>query len=231
MQSSYGKKILALEEVSYTYRGESKPALRAISLTIAQNTTCAVVGSSGSGKSTLLNILGLLDEPTSGRLILNDIDMSSITSVQRAIIRNRHIGFVFQGFNLIRHLTVEENVSLPLIYRGESRSQARCIAYEYLEKVGLLVHCDRLPADLSGGQRQRVAIARALAGRPSIILADEPTGNLDSNTACEIMRLLFEINRSHGMTLIVVTHDKKIAKQLDREILVQDGTVTDDRSR
>lgn len=219
--------LIFMEDICHAYRmGEQcLSILDNISLTIRHGESCAILGSSGSGKSTLLNILGLLDRPTSGRFLLNGRDMANATPDECAGIRNRLIGFVFQNFNLLPRLSALDNVALPLRYRGYSRNQSRQFAHRQIELVGLadrLTHC---PADLSGGQRQRVAIARALAGEPALILADEPTGNLDADTAQEIMGLLLELNRTQAVTLVMVTHDATLAKQLDRRLHVQSGRI------
>lgn len=215
---------------SYVMGEQQLPVLNNISLTIQRGESCAVVGSSGSGKSTLLNILGLLDQPTSGRFLLNSQDMTSATQDERASLRNQLIGFVFQSFNLLPRLSALDNVALPLLYRGHSRQQARQLAYPHIERVGLADRANHRPADLSGGQRQRIAIARALVGEPELILADEPTGNLDSNTAKNIMDLLLELNQAQAVTLIMVTHDVSLAQQLSRRLYVQNGGITETSS-
>ena len=207
---------MTLEGISQSYRiGERViPILKNISLTLWRGTTCALLGASGSGKSTLLNILGLLDRPASGQFRFADQDMLTASVDELAAIRNREIGFVFQSFNLLPHLTALANVALPLTYRGMSHHEAHAYALDQMRRVGLAGHAEHRPAELSGGQCQRVAIARALVGNPAIILADEPTGNLDSTTAAGVMDLLLELNRERGVTLMVVTHDASVAKQL-----------------
>ena len=217
--------LMTLEGVSQTYRIGDRiiPILKNISLTLWRGTTCALLGASGSGKSTLLNILGLLDRPVSGQFRFADQDMLTASVDELAAIRNREIGFVFQSFNLLPHLTALANVALPLTYRGMSHHEAHAYALDQMRRVGLAGHAEHRPAELSGGQCQRVAIARALVGNPAIILADEPTGNLDSTTAAGVMDLLLELNREQGVTLMVVTHDASVAKQLDRQIEVFDG--------
>lgn len=217
--------LMTLEGVSQSYRIGDRviPVLRNISLNIWRGKTYAILGASGSGKSTLLNILGLLDRPASGRFHFANQDMMNANVDELAAIRNRDIGFVFQAFNLLPHLTALDNVALPLTYRGISRHKARAHALEQIQRVGLAEHASHRPAELSGGQCQRVAIARALIGEPSIILADEPTGNLDSTTAAGVMDLLLKLNCEQGVTLIVVTHDASVAMQLDRQIEVNDG--------
>lgn len=200
-------------------------ALRDVSLTIGAGESLAILGPSGSGKSTLLNILGLLDSADTGQYLLAGHDIATATPDQLAALRNQQIGFVFQSFNLMPRLSALDNVALPLSYRGVGRTNARYKAMRMLEQVGLAGRAEHRPADLSGGQRQRVAIARALVGEPCLILADEPTGNLDSETAKDTMELLLSLNRQHGVTLIVVTHDPEIASLLNRQIHVNNGTV------
>ncbi len=219
--------LMTLEGVSQSYRIGDRviPVLRNISLSLWRGGTCALLGASGSGKSTLLNILGLLDRPTSGRFHFAGQDMLNASMDELAAIRNREIGFVFQAFNLLPQLSALDNVALPLTYRGASRSEAHAHALDQMQRVGLADHAMHRPAELSGGQCQRVAIARALIGDPSVILADEPTGNLDSTTATDVMDLLLALNREQGVTLVVVTHDPSVAKQLNRQIEVFDGKV------
>nr|WP_200866298.1 ABC transporter ATP-binding protein [Pseudomonas syringae] len=199
--------------------------LNQVSLSIEHGQSCAIVGSSGSGKSTLLNVIGLLDRPTRGVLFLDEVDMSRACPQQRAKVRNQLIGFVFQSFNLLPRLSALDNVALPLLYRGYSRSAARTAARHEIERVGLADRAHHRPAELSGGQRQRVAIARALVGKPALILADEPTGNLDTTTASEILTLLLSLNKDHGVTLIIVTHDVALAGHMQRCLYVTDGRV------
>ncbi|WP_073525862.1 ABC transporter ATP-binding protein [Pseudomonas fluorescens] len=199
--------------------------LENINLQISAGENCAVLGTSGSGKSTLLNILGLLDRADEGRYEFYGHDTSKATPDQLAVLRNRHLGFIYQNFNLMPRLSALDNIALPLSYRGIGRREALQRAMHRLHQVGLGHRAHHLPADLSGGQRQRVAIARALVGEPSLILADEPTGNLDNRTANDILDLLLAINREHHVTLIIVTHDLTIAERLDRQICVQDRTV------
>jgi len=170
--------------------------LNDVSFSVKAGQSCAIVGTSGSGKSTLLNIIGLLDKPTSGRVLISGVDIMNADAQSRAIARNRYIGFIFQSFNLLPRLDAIDNVALPLLYRGISRQYARQAALTQLERVGLIGRCHHRPADMSGGQRQRVAIARALVGEPSLLLADEPTGNLDSHTAHDIIELLLSLNQS-----------------------------------
>jgi len=204
-------------------------ALRSISLNIQKNEYVAIMGPSGSGKSTLMNLLGCLDTPTSGQYVLNGTDVSKMEDNMLAEIRNKEIGFVFQTFNLLPRYSALENVTLPLIYAGISKVDREKMAIETLEQVGLLDRLSHKPNELSGGQRQRVAIARALVNKPSIILADEPTGNLDSKTSIDIMGLLDDIH-GKGNTVIVVTHEEDIAKHAARIIRLIDGTISQDYS-
>ncbi|AOJ65013.1 ABC transporter ATP-binding protein [Burkholderia ubonensis] len=221
--------LIQLENVGRTYRMEDQlvVALRDVSLNIRRGERCALVGASGSGKTTLLNILGLLDRPSSGRFLLGGTDILQAGRDDLSRIRNREIGFVFQSFNLLPRLTALDNVALPLSYRGFARGAAREAAMERLAQVGLADRAGHRPADLSGGQRQRVAIARALIGSPSIILADEPTGNLDAATAGDIMALLLSLNEEHGVTLVMVTHDATLAGRFRRRIEVRSGAIRD----
>ena len=202
-------------------------ALRGVSLTIEAGESVAIMGSSGSGKSTLMNILGCLDRPTSGRYRLAGEEVARLDRNRLAEIRNRAIGFVFQSFNLLPRTTAVENVELPLMYAGVGRSERRRRAEDALARVGLADRTDHRPNQLSGGQQQRVAIARALAGSPPLILADEPTGNLDSRTSIEIMRLFQELVAG-GMTVVLVTHESDIAAYSSRVIEVRDGLIRQD---
>jgi putative ABC transport system ATP-binding protein len=197
--------------------------LRDIELTLRVGDTCAIVGASGSGKSTLLNILGLLERPACGQQYFAGHDLTSASADQLAQVRNRDIGFVFQTFNLLPRLSARDNVALPLVYRNVPRRIARQRALEQLRAVGLEDRAEHLPADLSGGQRQRVAIARALVGEPALILADEPTGNLDQQCADDIMQLLLALNRQQQVTLVMVTHDARLAARFSRRVEVVDG--------
>jgi len=199
-------------------------ALDGISRTIEAGEFVAVMGASGSGKSTLLNILGILDDYDSGEYWLGDTLIRSLSEKKAAMYRNRFIGFVFQSFNLLPFKTALENVALPLYYQGTSRRKRNQIAAQYLERVGLLDWADHTPAEMSGGQKQRVAIARALIGKPRLILADEPTGALDSETSQQIMDLMQEINQS-GITVLVVTHDPEVAARTRRTIRIHDGKI------
>ncbi len=206
---------------------ETVYVLKGIDLQIKKGEYVALMGPSGSGKSTLMNLLGCLDTPTSGQYILNGKDVSKMTDDELAEIRNKEIGFVFQTFNLLPRTTALDNVALPMIYAGYSKSERRARATEVLEQVSLANRMDHQPNQLSGGQRQRVAIARALVNKPSIILADEPTGNLDSKTSIEIMRLFNEIHQS-GNTVILVTHEEDIAAYAHRVIRLRDGIIESD---
>ncbi len=202
-------------------------ALDHVDVVIEENEFVAIIGHSGSGKSTLMNMLGCLDVPTSGSYFLHGQDVSSMSDDELSDIRNKEIGFIFQGFNLIPNLTAEENVELPLIYRGVGRRQRRELAQKALQKVGLANRMDHKPSEMSGGQQQRVAIARAIAQAPPVILADEPTGNLDSNSTKEIMDILRQLHRD-GRTVILITHDNEIAAQAKRVIRIRDGKVEED---
>jgi putative ABC transport system ATP-binding protein len=206
-------------------------ALRGVSLDIQQGEFVSIMGSSGSGKSTLMNILGCLDAPTRGRYRLNGTEISSLGSDALAEIRNREIGFVFQNFNLIPRTSALENVQLPLFYKGTSMREQRARAAESLARVGLNGREHHYPAQLSGGQQQRVAIARALVSAPSILLADEPTGNLDTESSRDIMAVLERLNGDEGITVIVVTHEPDIAAYTAREIVMKDGQIVKDHTQ
>ena len=221
--------IIRLVDITRTYKvgTELVRALRAISLSIYRNEFVALMGPSGSGKSTLMNILGCLDTPTSGEYYLNKQDVSKLNDNELARIRNKEIGFVFQTFNLLPRSTALDNVMLPQIYAGISKVQRLERANEVIASVGLTDRASHKPNELSGGQRQRVAIARALVNKPSIILADEPTGNLDSITSIEIMGVLEEIHKL-GNTIILVTHEEDIAKHAHRIVRLMDGKVSHD---
>lgn len=202
-------------------------ALDHINLKIARNEFVAIIGQSGSGKSTLMNLLGCLDVPTSGTYLLNGKDVSHLTDDELSDIRNKEIGFIFQGFNLIPGLTALENVELPLIYRGVPKRERMRLSETALEKVGLKARMAHKPAEMSGGQQQRVAIARAIAQAPPVILADEPTGNLDSGSTREIMDILRGLHEE-GRTVILITHDNEIAGRAKRMIRIMDGRIVDD---
>ncbi len=221
--------LVEIEDVCKVYNpGENEVrALDHITVTIDRGEFVAIIGQSGSGKSTLMNMLGCLDVPTSGRYKLHGQDVSELDDDELSDIRNREIGFIFQGFNLIPNLTALENVELPLIYRGVSKAKRRALSEEALEKVGLGHRMEHKPSEMSGGQQQRVAIARAIAQAPPIILADEPTGNLDSNSSKEIMGILQKLH-SEGRTVILITHDNEIANQAKRVIKIKDGRIEAD---
>jgi putative ABC transport system ATP-binding protein len=212
----------------YTMGGQILRALDSVDLSIERSDYVAITGTSGSGKSTMLNILGCLDRPTYGSYVLNDKDVSKLNPDELADIRNHEIGFIFQSFNLLPRATALANVMQPLIYRGVSKQERKRVATEALEHVGLGSRMDHLPNQLSGGQRQRVAIARALVTKPSILLADEPTGNLDTRTTIEIMKLFDELH-SQKQTIIIVTHEAEIAGHCHRIVRLEDGRVAEDR--
>lgn len=212
----------------YAMGTETVRALRGVSLDIHPNEYVAIMGPSGSGKSTLMNLIGCLDTPTSGEYWLNGHEVSRLSDNALAAVRNREIGFVFQTFNLLARATALHNVELPLVYGGVTAAERRARAVQALEAVGLGERMEHRPNELSGGQRQRVAIARALVNRPAILLADEPTGNLDSSTSEEIMRLFGNLH-ANGQTVIMVTHEPDIAAYADRVIVLRDGQVASDR--
>lgn len=210
------------------YPGENEVyALNGVTFTVEKGEFIAVIGHSGSGKSTLMNMIGCLDTPTKGTYFLNGRDVSRLSDNELSDIRNQEIGFIFQGFNLITNLDALANVELPLIYRGMDKKTRREIAVSSLEMVGLGERIHHKPSQMSGGQQQRVAVARAIAARPPVILADEPTGNLDSRATWEILDILKELHRS-GRTVIVITHDPEIADQAERVIRIRDGKITED---
>lgn len=221
--------LIEIREMCKIYNpGENEVrALDHVDLKIDKNEFVAIIGQSGSGKSTLMNMLGCLDVPTSGTYILNGQDVSGLTDNELSDIRNREIGFIFQGFNLIAGLTAIENVELPLIYRGIGRKERLRLSRIALEKVGLKARMDHKPSEMSGGQQQRVAIARAIAQAPPVILADEPTGNLDSGSTKEIMEILRELH-AEGRTVILITHDNDIAARARRIIRIMDGKIVND---
>lgn len=221
--------IIELKDIKRHYQMGSQEvrALDGVSLTIKKNEYVAIMGPSGSGKSTMMNVIGCLDTPTSGDYILNGTNVSHLTDDELAVVRNREIGFVFQTFNLLPRSNCLANVELPLIYAGIKSSERKEMASEALRRVGLGDRMDHRPNELSGGQRQRVAIARALVNTPSILLADEPTGNLDSKTGVEIMNLFEELYRQ-GNTIILVTHETEIASHARRIVQLKDGLVESD---
>lgn len=216
--------MIELKKVSKSFYigGEEIKALDSIDLKIDKGDFIAIIGPSGSGKSTLMNILGLLDVPDKGEYILDNSQVNKLSENELAVIRNKKIGFIFQNFNLLSKMTAIENVKLPLIYRGMNDEESNKLAYEALENVGLKGREEHLPTQLSGGQQQRVAIARAMAGSPDIILADEPTGALDSKTSLEIITKLKELNNK-GQTIILITHDITVAKKAKKIIKILDG--------
>jgi putative ABC transport system ATP-binding protein len=213
----------------YTNGGVEVPALRGVSLRIEEGEFVAVMGASGSGKSTFLNLLGCLDRPTRGHYLLRGRDVGPLSADERAEVRNREIGFVFQNFNLLPRATAVENVELPLFYSPLPYRQQRPRALEALAALGLADRAHHYPNQLSGGQQQRVAIARALVNSPALVLADEPTGNLDSQASAELMQLLVGLNRQRGVTIVLVTHEPDIAAYARRLVLFRDGTIIADQ--
>jgi len=222
--------VIQVQELVKVYSlGEVEvQALRGISLSVGRGEFVAIMGASGSGKSTFMNILGFLDRPTSGQYLLDGINGERLSRDELAQIRNQKIGFVFQGFNLLSRTSAEENVELPLVYAGTPTSKRREMARNALSQVGLEGRSHHHSSQLSGGEQQRVAIARALVNLPSILLADEPTGNLDSKTSEEIMAIFQRLNREMGITIIMITHEPDIASFAKRNILFRDGTIVDD---
>ncbi|MCI9272592.1 MAG: ABC transporter ATP-binding protein [Clostridiales bacterium] len=218
--------MIELQDIYKIYRaGDSEVrALDGVSLQIDSGEFVSIVGQSGSGKSTLMNLLGCLDTPTRGAYLLDGSDVSSMSDNKLSDIRNRRIGFIFQGFNLVSSLSAMENVELPLIYRKMDRGQRKKLVYQSLVRVGLKKRLNHRPSEMSGGQQQRVAIARAIAASPPIIFADEPTGNLDSKSGEDVIRILRELNRE-GRTVILITHDNSIAQKSDRVIHIHDGKI------
>ncbi|MBI3597968.1 MAG: ABC transporter ATP-binding protein [Nitrospirae bacterium] len=221
--------LISLTNISKVYQmgAVAVNALYSIDLTIKQGELVSIIGRSGSGKTTLLDVIGCLSSPTSGEYFLDGASVSSLSDVDMAKIRNQSFGFIFQTFHLLPRQTARENVALPLLYNGASKEERRARAQEALQQVGLSNREHHLPRELSGGQQQRVAIARALVNRPKIILADEPTGNLDSKSGDEIIDILLELNQ-RGHTVILVTHDVEIAHRLTRKIMIADGRIVQD---
>ncbi|KJQ60184.1 MULTISPECIES: ABC transporter ATP-binding protein [Streptococcus] len=223
------KKLIDLRNINKTYRNgdQELKVLKNINLTVEEGEFVAIMGPSGSGKSTLMNIIGMLDRPSTGEYFLGNEDVANLGDKKLAKVRNNQIGFVFQQFFLLSKLNALQNVELPLIYAGASQGSRRNLAKQYLEKVDLGTRMTHLPSELSGGQKQRVAIARALVNNPSIILADEPTGALDTKTGEQIMELLTELN-AEGKTIIMVTHEPEIAAYAKRQIVIRDGVISSD---
>ena len=222
--------MITLNNIAKTYyQGKlAVPILHGISLTIQSGEFVSIMGPSGSGKSTLMNIIGCLDRPTEGKYILNDVNILTADESKLALIRNEYIGFVFQHFNLLPRLSAVENVELPLIYRGVKKSERRQRALETLSKVGLSDRVHHLPSELSGGQKQRVAIARSIANSPRFIMADEPTGALDTKSGEQVMDIFTNLN-AEGTTIVMVTHEEEVAEYSSRRILLRDGEITEDR--
>ncbi len=225
--------VIELRDIGKTFTDRDEPtlALEGVNLSIAQGEFVAIIGPSGSGKSTLMNLIGLLDTPTAGEYILDGQKVASFGDRELARLRREKIGFIFQSFNLLARLSVVQNVELPMIYHGTRRSQRRQRALELLKLVGLADRAGYRPNQISGGQTQRVAIARALANEPSLLLADEPTGNLDTKSSAAIIDELRRLNREHGTTTVIVTHNPEIAEQTDRVITVRDGQVVSDEAQ
>jgi putative ABC transport system ATP-binding protein len=228
--SAETKPLIELRGVQKSYATEAVVvrALRGVDLVIERGEFAAIVGQSGSGKSTMMNIIGCLDRPTVGQYLLDGLDVGGRSNDARAVVRNRLIGFVFQGFNLLPRTTALENVELPLVYRGVSKRERRRMALEALDQVGLANRVHHTPNQLSGGQQQRVAIARALVTKPPLLLADEPTGNLDTRTSLEVLALLQDLNR-HGITICLVTHEHDIAACASRVLTMRDGRIQSDK--
>jgi len=226
------KKLIDLKNVSKSYRNgdQELQVLKDVHLEVEEGEFVAIMGPSGSGKSTLMNIIGMLDRPTSGEYYLEGEEVAKLSEKKLAKVRNQQIGFVFQQFFLLSKLNALQNVDLPLIYAGVSQSKRKALAEQYLKKVELETRMHHLPSELSGGQKQRVAIARALVNHPSIILADEPTGALDTKTGEQIMELLTELNRE-GKTIIMVTHEPEIAAFAKRQIVIRDGVISSDSKK
>ena len=226
------KKLIDLKNVSKSYRNgdQELQVLKNVHLEVEEGEFVAIMGPSGSGKSTLMNIIGMLDRPTSGEYYFDGVEVSKLSEKKLAQVRNQQIGFVFQQFFLLSKLNALQNVELPLIYAGVSQSKRKALAEQYLKKVELEKRMHHLPSELSGGQKQRVAIARALVNHPSIILADEPTGALDTKTGEQIMELLTELNRE-GKTIIMVTHEPEIAAFAKRQIVIRDGVISSDSKK
>ncbi|WP_289088695.1 ABC transporter ATP-binding protein [uncultured Veillonella sp.] len=224
------KEVIVIKDIKKTYvNGKLQvPVLHGINLTIYEGEFTSIMGPSGSGKSTFMNILGCLDRPTSGSYRLDGEEVADLSDDELAYVRNKRIGFVFQSFNLLPKLTAQENVALPMIYAGVSKTERNARAAELLTSLGLGERLDHLPSELSGGQRQRVAIARALANNPSIIMADEPTGNLDSKSSIDVMNIFTRLYEE-GRTIILVTHEPDIATYASRNVVLRDGLIEEDK--
>ena len=222
--------LMELRDVTKVYGSGAAVvhALAGVNLRIDKGEFVAIMGPSGSGKSTAMNMLGCLDTPSSGQYLFKGVEVGQLSRDQRALIRRNFLGFVFQGFNLLPRTSALENVELPLIYRGMRQAERRALALEALGKVGLAGRENHTPGEMSGGEQQRAAIARAIASHPDVLLADEPTGNLDTSRSCEIMELLSGLNKDEGITIIMVTHERDMAEYADRIIMVVDGKIASD---